>query len=143
MGSTLNYIIDVVLLMIIIIAGLVIIKINYGDTQDPINKKIKKIVTIETLDDGNKTLDVMADDFVNESPCNNIKYSSSEKHDYCGEQFNTKKSCTSNSCCVWLNGNECVGGSKHGPTYYGNKEEPLNIDYYHHKNKKYKNDPLP
>ena len=49
----------------------------------------------------------------------------------------TKKNCNSTSCCVMLNGKNCVAGNQDGPTFKTDSGEDINIDYYYYQNKCY------
>jgi hypothetical protein len=53
----------------------------------------------------------------------------------------TQKNCKVSSCCVVLNGNKCVGGDKHGPTFHSENGKKINLDYYYYKNKCFGNCP--
>jgi len=48
----------------------------------------------------------------------------------------TAQNCNKVSCCVHINGNKCVAGSKNGSTYKTDKNgNNINVDYYYYKNK--------
>ena len=49
----------------------------------------------------------------------------------------TKKNGNSTSCCVMLNGKNCVAGNQDGPTFKTDSGEDINIDYYYYQNKCY------
>lgn len=51
----------------------------------------------------------------------------------------SKKACQQASFCTLLNGTQCVGGNQHGPTYYTNNGNKVDVDSYHHRNKCYGN----
>lgn len=140
-------IIEIIIFMILIITGLVVIRIYYGDPKPnnnpDENESVKKIVTIESLknksDDekhttkvGNKLTDILMGKKI--GPCHDTTYSKDEVHKYCSKYFNEKDNCTANSCCVWLNDKECVGGDRHGPIYLSTDKKPINVEYYHFKN---------
>ena len=48
------------------------------------------------------------------------------------------KNCSIASCCVFLNGEKCVGGTSSGPTFLSIKGENVDVKYYRHKTKVYK-----
>lgn len=48
------------------------------------------------------------------------------------------KNCSLVSCCIFLNGEKCVGGSSAGPTYLSVNGENVDVKYYRHKTKVYK-----
>jgi hypothetical protein len=48
----------------------------------------------------------------------------------------TKDNCGKVSCCVHINGNKCVAGSKNGHTYKTDQHgDKIQVDYYYYKNK--------
>jgi hypothetical protein len=70
--------------------------------------------------------------------CNPTKFTPTEINNKCGEL--TKENCNVTGCCVYMNGNKCVGGDKNGPTFLSDgKGKLLNIDYYYYKNQCYGN----
>jgi hypothetical protein len=48
------------------------------------------------------------------------------------------KNCSLVSCCIFLNGEKCVGGSSSGPTYLSVNGENVDVNYYRHKTTVYK-----
>lgn len=56
-------------------------------------------------------------------------------HDACTGLSN--KSCRHASFCTLLNGTQCVGGNRHGPTYSTDNGKKVDVQYYHHKDKCY------
>ena len=81
----------------------------------PSKKQIGKVVTIETF-----------------GSCNQYKSTPDKLDKEC--KTLDKNSCNAVSCCVFLNGKECIAGDKHGPTYLGTEDNPTPIEYYYHKN---------
>jgi len=53
-------------------------------------------------------------------------------HDTCSGLSNS--SCKHASFCTLLNGKQCVGGNRHGPTYSTDNGKKVDVKYYHHKN---------
>ncbi len=49
----------------------------------------------------------------------------------------TNKNCNKTPCCVVLNGEKCVAGSKNGPTFKTELGKNINIDFYYFQNKCY------
>ena len=48
----------------------------------------------------------------------------------------TYDNCNKVSCCVHINGDKCVSGTKLGPTIKREKnKDKINVDYYYYKNK--------
>jgi hypothetical protein len=118
-------IISVVVVIIGALTFFAILNINFNEKED---KRIQKIVTIESFDT------ILSGDTI----CSNTK-SPSEINSLCNQL--TKKNCKLSSCCVLLNGEKCVGGNKEGPTFYSEKEKKINIDYYYYKDKCFGNCP--
>jgi hypothetical protein len=50
----------------------------------------------------------------------------------------TKDRCSKTSCCVYTNNNQCVAGSKHGPTFKTDKQgNGIPVDYFYYKGIRY------
>ena len=49
----------------------------------------------------------------------------------------TENTCPIVNCCVLLNGNKCVAGDKNGPTFYTNKGDDIEFQYYEHRGRRY------
>lgn len=49
----------------------------------------------------------------------------------------SKTNCMNTNCCVSINGDKCVAGDKHGPTYRTKNRKRIDIDHYYYKNKRY------
>jgi hypothetical protein len=113
------YIIMVVVIFFTFLTMFSILGVTFAPIED---KHIRKIVTIESF----------ADSDFSDGLC--------EKHS--GEPDEIEKKCTaltedncnSTSCCVWLNGQKCAAGDKHGPTYHTDGDKDIDVKYYHHKN---------
>lgn len=62
-------------------------------------------------------------------------------NDFCSSKSNceklTHKNCNKTSCCVLLNGENCVSGAEDGPTFKTDNGDKVNVDYYYFKNKCY------
>lgn len=101
-------ILSVILFTIIVYFSIIGYKFNK-------NKEFKKQIVVETFEDMNKSL---CDTDIPKDKIN----------DNCKKL--TKDNCNLVDCCVLLDGNKCVGGSKDGPTYVD-----TDYEYYHHKNK--------
>ena len=123
--SHISEIIAVVVIIIGALTFMALLNINLNETK---NTTIQKVVTIESFD--NKLL--------GESLCSS-KTSPSELNSLCNQL--TQKNCQVAGCCVWLNGNKCVGGSKDGPIFQTENGKKLNIDYYYYKGKCFGNCP--
>lgn len=109
--------------------------------------KVKNIITIEALTD-------MSEDEINNNNNNKNGVSSSDIRmdpagDFCNSRVGssntlvdsckklTNQNCNLTSCCVMLNGTDCVPGDKDGPTFKTSDGKNTQIDYYYYQNKKY------
>ena len=111
------YIITIVVIFFTILTAFSILGVTFSPIED---KHIQKVVTFEAFSDNSK----FSDDLCADEP--------DEIHEKCAEL--SKDNCNTTSCCVLLNGNKCVGGGKHGPTYHTDGGKDVDVDYYHHKN---------
>jgi hypothetical protein len=94
-----------------------------------INKNTVKPVVLEKPNDGLSEITGF---------CNPSKFTPSDINNKCSQL--TKENCNVTGCCVYLNGNKCVGGDKNGPTFLSDgKGKLLNVDYYYYKNQCYGN----
>ena len=129
MNSTLQFfklhgssIMTVVIIIITLLTAFSMLGINLNPKR---NKRVEKVVTIESLD----------------------TISSSNKHAFCQkfssrpEEINkhcnklTANNCKSVGCCVLADGKKCVAGNKHGPIFHTEKGKETKIKFYHHKTK--------
>ncbi len=130
---------DIITLVIIIIGSIVffsMIGLDFNDKRPMSSKSIEKIITMESFQ---STLENANDDDTRVPLCDN-KSSLVEINERC-KKISSDTNCKNSSCCVWLNGKTCVGGSENGPTYYTDDttHSEINIDYYYYKNKCYGN----
>lgn len=119
---------SIIILSLLILFLLVIFSIfnnKFSEINGSSSKKdIDKVVTIETMDSFDGAF------------CKKYKHKHEELEEQCNKLH--KKECTSIGCCVLRNGTDCVAGSKQGPIYHGTEDNPINIDFYHFKNRCYK-----
>jgi hypothetical protein len=95
-----------------------------GTTFTPIeDKRVDKVVTIEAFET-NPSVDTIPTNANNDPLKIHHTCSSFSKH-----------ACSTASYCVLLNGEQCVGGNKYGPTFLTNKGIKVDHDYYLHKGK--------
>jgi len=71
-------------------------------------------------------------DITGESLCSIYSSKPQELNNKCG--LLTEKNCNSTSCCVWLNGEKCVSGNVHGPTFRTTGGKTIDIKYYSYQN---------
>jgi hypothetical protein len=133
-----TYIINVFVVVVIIFG--IITFINVYDVKlenTNINKQLKEVVTIESMENLNTNLDV--NQF--SAFCKSHTGYSDKLDISCGKLTNTN--CNLVDCCVLLtsDGNQkCVAGDYSGPTYKTTTNgKNINIDYYYYKNKFYTN----
>ena len=113
------YIILVVVIFFTLLTLLSILGVTFTPIED---KHIQKVVTIESF----------ADSDFSDGLCEKHSAEPHEIESKCREL--TEDNCNSTSCCVWLNGQTCVGGNKNGPTYHSDGDKDIDVSYYHHKN---------
>ena len=123
---------SIIILTIVIFTLLVISAIynpQVNDKDMDKNKSIGKIVTIEALvpfEQGPTSLPFAS------AFCDKYKHDPNELQKKCNKM--SKKECTVPSCCVLLNGAECVAGDIHGPTFHGTTDNPIKTEYWYYKN---------
>lgn len=88
--------------------------------------------SIETLSIQENDLSQNLSDITGESLCSIYASKPEELNNKCGEL--TEKNCNSTSCCLWLNGQNCVAGSANGPTFRTTGGKNIDIKYYSYKN---------
>lgn len=116
---------EIIAVVVIILGALTLLAllgINLNESKDT---RLQKVVTIEKFE-------------VGDAICSSNR-TPSEINSLCNQL--TQKNCKVSSCCVLLEGNKCVGGSKDGPTFRTENKEKLNFDYYYYKNKCFGNCP--
>jgi hypothetical protein len=105
---------------------------NGGGVRPPPDETLIKTVVIEGLDQQSTSgNDIKLD----EAFCNE-KYSLNDIDKKCATL--SDKNCSLVSCCVFLNGEKCVGGTSAGPTYLSVDGENIDVKYYRHKTNVYK-----
>jgi hypothetical protein len=115
------HIISVVIMLFTFIIIFNILGVNFSPIK---NTHVEKVVTIEGFDT-HPTLETV--------PNNN--YNTQQKHEICKDL--SSSACTNASFCTLLNGEKCVIGSKHGPTYLTEDGNKVDFNYYYHKGKCY------
>ena len=163
-----NYILNIFIVVTIIFALIIFIDIsNINLNPEESNKKVVQIVNIEALKNKKKskkskksetttaseTTPDTNDDTnqivpppepnkpnttINMSPVDDFcKSNSASLKESCAKL--TKKNCNSTSCCVVLNGKDCVAGNQDGPTFKTESGQDITVDYYYYQNKCYGN----
>lgn len=130
MGSILMYVFIFVVSTIFILAIL-----SNGIHSDATEESvIKKTVIIEGLEE-KETGKLMPS--LDEAFCEPSENSSLVDIDNKCKTL-SDKNCSIATCCVFLNGEKCVGGTSSGPTFLSIKGENVDVKYYRHKTKVYK-----
>ena len=112
--------ITVIIIFLTIITLFHILGINLNPIED---NQVDKIVIIETFN--TKPSAEVIPSTHNNNP--------SAIHDTCVDFSN--QSCGNASYCVLLNGEQCVGGNIHGPTFLTKNGKNVDFDYFIHKGK--------
>lgn len=105
---------------------------NHSESSSTDGENLVKTVVIEGMEDKYKTMPKLEDAFC--EPSANSSLIDIDKK--C--QTLSDKNCSLVSCCVFLNGEKCVGGTSSGPTYLSVNGENVDVNYYRHKTKVYK-----
>lgn len=112
--------------VVIVFFTLIIIFHRLGVNFSPIkDTHVEKVVTIEGFET-HPTLETVP---------NNNNYDAQKTHETCKDL--SSSACENASFCTLLNGEKCVGGSKHGPTYLTDDGNKVDFNYYFHKGKCY------
>ena len=113
---------EVLLVVVVLLIVMMIINMYHID-MNPVKgegKTVRQVTVVEGFDASGSS-----------SFCMKYQTDPHELHKQC-QKFD-KDSCNIPQCCIWLNGTKCVGGNKHGPTFYSDDNgEDVNIDYFHH-----------
>jgi hypothetical protein len=131
----LKYILKIFIFAFLILSLIIFINtIGLTLKDEPINKKLLKVVTIEGFNNTahpNSLILNTSDDF-----CESHRGSSGTLEQSCGKL--TKNNCNNTSCCVWSSENKCVAGSIKGPTYNSDSNgKTKELDYYYFEGKCY------
>ena len=115
-------ILTVVITFLTLIMIFQIVGVNFSPVED---KHVEKVVTIESFD---------TDPSQSVIPGNH-NHDPKPLHDTC--TTHSKRACKTASFCVLLDGEKCVGGNRHGPTYLTQDGDKVDYNYYYYKNKCY------
>ena len=118
------YIIMVVVIFFTLLTLFSILGVTFTPIQD---KHIQKVVTVDEV----VTIESFDSDF-SDGLCEKHSDEPHEIEEKC--KALTEDNCNSTSCCVWLNGEKCVSGNRHGPTYHTDGDKDIDVSYFHHKN---------
>ena len=115
-------ILTVVVTMLTLIIIFQAIGVDFSPIED---KHIQKVVTIESFQT----------DPSQEVVPNNNNQDHKALHNTC--TTHSKRACKTASYCVLLDGESCVGGNSHGPSYLTKDGNKVDYKYYYHKHKCY------
>ena len=115
-------ILTVVVTMLTLIIIFQAIGVDFSPIED---KHIQKVVTIESFQT----------DPSQEVVPNNKNKDHKALHNTC--TTHSKRACKTASYCVLLDGESCVGGNSHGPSYLTKDGNKVDYKYYYHKHKCY------
>ena len=116
-------IVNIILVAILFITLLVIFAMLNVDFTSLVRKSLKKVVTIEPLQNNNDSKSKSFHNRLTSSFCDKSN-SPSQQEQKC-EKLN-ENSCNSTSCCIWLSNNTCVAGNKAGPVFHGKRMPTMN-----------------
>jgi secreted trypsin-like serine protease len=109
---------NIILVAILFITLLVVFAMLNVDFNPLIRKSLKKVVTIEPLQNNNNDKPKSFHNRLTSSFCNKTN-SPSQQEEKC-KKLN-EHSCNSTNCCIWLSNNTCVTGNKGGPVFHGKR----------------------
>lgn len=109
--------------------------LSNGTYSSSTGETLVKTVVIEGMEEeeGDKTMPKLEDAFC-EPSANSSLFDIDKKCKTLSD-----KNCSLVGCCVFLNGEKCVGGSSAGPTYLSVNGENVDVKYYRHKTTVYNN----
>ncbi len=111
-------IVTVVVVLLTLLVLFAILGVNFDPVVD---KHVEKVVTIESFGPSLRA----------ESACDRYHGDPKKVDGWC--QSLSKKGCVAASCCVLLDGERCVGGSRSGPTFHTSNGKDIDYDHYHHR----------
>jgi hypothetical protein len=108
----LKYILKVFIIIFLILSLIVFINsIGLNLNEEPIQKKLLQVVTIEGLDNLSTSIPMSK----SQAFCDVHKGSSGSLDESCGRL--TRGNCNDTSCCVWSSNQKCAAGGVDGPTF--------------------------
>jgi hypothetical protein len=127
----LKYILKVFIIVFLILSLISFINtIGLNLNEEPIQKKLLQVVTIEALE-GLGNLSTSIPMSKSQAFCDVHKGSSGSLDESCGRL--TRGNCNDTSCCVWSSNQKCTAGGVDGPTFNTNtngKTQDLNYYYF-------------
>lgn len=126
------------ILKVFIIVFLILSLISFVNTlglnlnEEPRQKKLLQVVTIEALDNLSTTIPMSK----SQAFCDVHKGSGGSLDESCGRL--TRGNCLDTSCCVWTSDQKCAAGGIDGPTFNSDANgKTKQLDYYYFQGKCY------
>jgi hypothetical protein len=129
----LKYILKVFIIVFLILSLIAFINtIGLNLNEEPRQKKLLQVVTVEALELPNTSITMSK----SQAFCDVHKGSSGSLDESCGRL--TKGNCNDTSCCVWTSNKKCAAGGVDGPTFNTNTNGGTKqLDYYYFQGKCY------
>ena len=129
----LKYILKVFIIVFLILSLIAFINtLGLNLNEEPRQKKLLQVVTIEALDNLSTAIPMRK----SQAFCDVHKGSSGSLDESCGRL--TRGNCDDTSCCVWTSDQKCVAGGADGPTFSTDTNgSTKQLDYYYFQGKCY------
>jgi hypothetical protein len=129
----LKYILKVFIIVFLILSLISFINtLGLNLNEEPKQKKLLQVVTIEALDNLSTSIPMST----SKAFCDVHKDSGGSLDESCGRL--TKGNCNNTSCCVWTSNQKCAAGGVNGPTFNTNPNGTTKqLDYYYFQGKCY------
>jgi len=129
----LKYILKVFIIVFLILSLIAFINtLGLNLNEEPREKKLLQVVTIEGLDNLSTSIPMSK----SQAFCDVHKGSSGSLDESCSKL--TRGNCYDTSCCVWTSNQKCVAGGVDGPTFNTDSNGATKqLDYYYFQGKCY------
>jgi hypothetical protein len=129
----LKYILKVFIIVFLILSLIAFINtLGLNLNEEPTQKKLLQVVTIEALELPNTSIPMSK----SQAFCDVHKGSSGSLDESCGRL--TRGNCNDTSCCVWTSNQKCAAGGIDGPTFNTDTNgKTKQLDYYYFQGKCY------
>ena len=129
----LKYILKVFIIVFLILSLIAFINtLGLNLNEEPSQKKLLQVVTIEALELPNTSIPMSK----SQAFCDVHKGSSGSLDESCGRL--TRGNCNDTSCCVWTSNQKCAAGGIDGPTFNSDANgKTKQLDYYYFQGKCY------
>ena len=129
----LKYILKVLIIVFLILSLLAFINtLGLNFNEEPRQKKLLQVVTVEALDNLSTTIPMSK----SQAFCDVHKGSGGSLDESCSKL--TRGNCNDTSCCVWTSNKKCAAGGIDGPTFNTDSNGATKqLDYYYFQGKCY------